>query len=126
MDEHLSSNAERSLFLCNLFESELLIWLLLKNWKHPLSENQEFRNDLLESATSLLEAASSQGQQEAYFQGMPACDMNLISAIWYVEQLSIDDEGTIDTKEKSIRRKWLDEVRRTLPSCFCPLDDLPS
>jgi hypothetical protein len=37
-----------------LYEAELLIELMLRHWQHPLAEDGEFRNNLLEGAADVL------------------------------------------------------------------------
>lgn len=117
------SNAGKSLVLCSLFESEVLVWLLLRNWQHPFSEDIHFRSDLLESATEVLIAAKS--SSEVFVVGVPARDMNLIAALWYAENCALADPETITgTVEYANRTAWLEKVRQALPSCFCAQDDL--
>ena len=55
MSGNPGSNAERALAICSLFESEVLIWLLLRTWQHPFAEDATYRNELLESATAVLD-----------------------------------------------------------------------
>ena len=57
MSDAPGSNAERSLAICSLFESEVLVWLLLRSWDHPLAEDADFRNQLLETAAAVLDTA---------------------------------------------------------------------
>lgn len=118
------TNAARSLSICYLFESEILVWLLLRNWNHPFADDSEYRNDLLESTTELLTTASTQGNQESYIEGMSDRDMNFIAALWYSEFMSLQHADTERSQEADDRRRWLSEVRQTLPSCFCAVDDL--
>ncbi len=124
MNDREESNAARSFAFCSMFESEILTWLMLRNWDHPLAEDEDHRSQLLESAAELLKEAAEGPEDQVFIEGIPARDMNLVSAIWYVEYLAI--EGTASSNDPGIaqRRQWLSEVRRTLPSCFCPLDNL--
>jgi len=39
MSDVPKTNAERSLAICSLFESELLLWLLLRQWERPFAED---------------------------------------------------------------------------------------
>lgn len=117
------SNAEKSLVLCSLFESEVLVWLLLRNWHHPLSEDLHFRSALLESATEILVAASETGQ--VFVEGLPAEDMNLIAALWYAENCALSEPDSMSDSNEHVQRvAWLDRVKHALPSCFCSQDDL--
>jgi len=118
------SNAARSLVICSLFESEVLIWLLLRNWHHPLAEDSDFRNQLLETATAVLDAAATGPQKSVFIEGLPASDMNLIAAIWYAEHRALEDLDTESGGDRGARLRWLEAVRRGLPSCFCPQDHL--
>jgi len=118
------SNAERSLAICSLFESEVLVWLLLRNWDHPLAEDGDFRNQLLETATAVLDTAATGPRNSVFIEGLPAPDMNLIAAIWYAENRALEDMETESGGAREARLRWLDAVRRGLPSCFCPQDRL--
>jgi len=98
------------------FEYELLIELMLRHWNHPLADESEYRNELLEAVAELL-ARASQGTS---FGDMPAHETNLVYAVWFIESESIghDDHSAILV----LRKQWLDAVRRALPSCFCSQD----
>jgi len=125
MSERSQCNAEKSLTLCSLFESEVFVWLVLKNWNHPFAEDVGYRTALLETATEVLMTASTQGIHQTFVQGLPAQDMNLIAALWYAENRALEEETSISTNELADRVQWMENIRRTLPSCFCPVDDLP-
>jgi hypothetical protein len=125
MNEQSPNNAEKCLAICALFESELLIWLMLKNWNHPFSDDRDFRSQLLERATEVLSAAASHSDDAAFVEGVPAKDMNLVAAIWYVEFLAVDHLSAEDQEHRLARTEWLNIVRHALPSCFCAVDDLP-
>jgi hypothetical protein len=125
MDALPPNNAEKCLAMCALFESELLIWLMLRNWNHPFAEDRDFRSQLLESATDVLAAAVGQGNHPTFLEGVPAKDMNLVAAVWYCECLAVEHLHSSDNEECLARTDWLDKVRRALPSCFCAVDDLP-
>jgi len=116
------STAEASLFLCSLFESELLVQLMLCHWKHPRAEDDDFRDQLLESATDVLQAAASDANH-IFIEGMPTSEMNLVAAIWYAENRALEDEP-LAGEQVNARRQWLSAVRRALPSCFCDPNDL--
>ncbi len=113
--------AQRSLTLTGLFEADLFVWLLLRNWGHPLAEDEEFRDSLLENAAEALRAATD-GQQ--LIEDLPPDQLNLVAALWYCEQCATDDES-VDSPIRQGRSRWLGEVRRALPSCFCNQSDLP-
>jgi hypothetical protein len=114
------SIAEKSLAASGLFEAEVLTELLLWRWNHPLKSNAEFRENLLEDAATALRRAVA-GEQ--FIESVPAAEMNLIAAIYYVESNFLLS-GDMDPN--GARRQWLHLVRRSLPSCFCPQSDLPA
>jgi hypothetical protein len=112
--------AEKSLAAAGLFEAEVLTELLLWRWDHPMKLDADFRASLLEDAVTALRRAVA-GEQ--FIESVPAGEMNLIAAIFYVEWSWIESGGE---DPGGARRQWLDHVRRSLPSCFCSQDDLPS
>lgn len=123
--DEAASVAQRSFLICNLFESEILVWLLLRNWNHPLAEDEEYRSNLLEAATSVLDAAATPGCTEVFISELPARDMNLIAAIWYAESCALQQpDSTKNANQRQLRKEWLNHIRKFLPSCFCPADDL--
>jgi hypothetical protein len=101
-----------------MFEAEVLTDLLLWRWDHPFKGDNEFRENLLEDAATALRRSVA-GEQ--LIESVPPSEMNLIAAIYYVEWSSLSSDDTDDA-----RRRWLDHVRRSLPSCFCPQSDLPT
>jgi hypothetical protein len=113
------SVAKRCLAFSGLFEAELLIELMLRYWGHPLAADTEFRNELLEGAAGVLRSCVS-GQQ--VMEDIPPNEMNFIAAVWYVEWNAV--AGGAEDPQGS-RRAWLDQVRKAIPSCFCPPDSLP-
>ena len=115
----MASIAKKSLAAAGLFEAEVLTALLLWRWDHPLKDDAEFRHDLLEAAASALHQAIA-GEQ--LIEPVPPAEMNLIAALWYVEWSWVSG-GSEDPDGG--RGRWLDSVRRALPSCFCPQADLP-
>ena len=123
-DDH-DTNAAKSFAFCSLFESELLVWLMLRNWGHPLSEDEEYRSQLLETATEVLNAAATGLRDQVFIEGMLATDLNLVAAIWYAEPRAIEDVESATQQDLEARRQWLDTVRRTLPACFCFREFLP-
>lgn len=114
------SIADESLRCSGLFEAEALVELMLRYWKHPHADDHDFRNNLLEGAAEALRLAIS-GQR--LIEDIEPEDTNLVAAIWYVEWSSVTDMPE-DDPEAIARRKWLDAVRQSLPSCFCDPEDL--
>lgn len=116
----MKSIAERSLDMAGLFEAEVFVRLMLKVWKHPFAENNDFAEGMLEAAAEAL-AASTRGQQ--LIEEIPPADFNFVAAVWYAEQCALQSDYA-DPKASKARIKWLSTVRRTLPSCFCNPSDL--
>jgi hypothetical protein len=116
----MKSIAEKSLEITSLFEAEVFVWLMLKAWGHPLADDKEFANGLLEDASIALRNAS-QGVQ--LIEGVPATDLNFVAAVWYAENCAVD-QGEADPQTIEARKAWLSAVRGTLPSCFCNPSDL--
>jgi hypothetical protein len=112
------SVAKKCLAFSGLFEAELLIELMLRYWQHPLAVDSEFRHALLEGAAEVLRASVA-GQQ--VMEDIPPKHMNFVAAAWYAEWNSLNS-GAEDPQNK--RQKWLDRLRKSIPSCFCPPDRL--
>jgi hypothetical protein len=115
----MDSIAQKSLDMTSMFEAEVLTGLLLWRWNHPLSADAEFRNDLLENAAASLRRAIG---GENLFDSVPAPETNLIAAVYFAEWSSLAD-GAEDADGE--RHRWLEDLRRSLPSCFCAQEDLP-
>ena len=115
----MDSIAQKSLDMTSMFEAEVLTGLLLWRWNHPLRDDAEFRNDLLENAAAALRLAIG---GENLFDSVPAQETNLIAAICYAEWSTLAD-GAEDPGGE--RHRWLEDLRRSLPSCFCAQSDLP-
>lgn len=115
MDDNV---AKRCLAICPLFEGELLLELILRHWQHPFADEELYRQQLLEAATEVLMTSSDPSCRHVFIDGLPTQDMNFVSAIWYTEICAIQD----DDRERHRRQVWLNDVRRCLPSCFCPSD----
>ena len=113
------SVAKKCLEFSGLFEAELLLQLMLRYWAHPLSADEEFRNELLEGAANVLRSCVD-GQQ--VMEDIFADQMNFVAAVWFVEWSTISN-GVEDSEAQ--RREWLEKVRQAVPSCFCPPDNLP-
>jgi hypothetical protein len=117
----MKSVAKKCLEMTSLFEAELLVRLMLHEWKHPFAQDEEFANGLLESASEALRSAV-QGDQ--LIEDIPPKSLNFVAAVWYAEQCAVDHEAG-DAKSSEERIRWLMAVRRALPSCFCNPADLP-
>lgn len=120
----MSNTAEQSLAITSLFEAEIFVQLMLWRWKHPLADDIEFANGLLERASEALRCAKAGVQ---LIVGLPPADLNFIAALWYAEHSALGDveseqENTAITL--AARRAWLKDVRHTFPSCFCDPSDL--
>src|SRR5438874_2397242 len=109
----MKSTAKRCLEFSGLFEAELLVRLMLKNWNHPLAQNEEFADALLEGTAEALQA-SVRGEQ--LLDGIPPTSMNFVSAAWYVEHSALEmDPNAYGMVEE--RTAWLSAIRHSLPSC---------
>jgi hypothetical protein len=115
------SVAEQSLKLIGLFESELLLHLMLCHWNHPLADDADFRNDLLETAAEVLRA-SLQGQK--LIDNLPPPEMNLVAALWYAELVQLSESDSPDDEQITQRKEWVNQLRKAVPSCFCASDRL--
>jgi hypothetical protein len=113
------SLAKKCLAFSGLFEAELLIELMVRYWAHPLAADREFRNELLEGAGNVLRSSVA-GEQ--VMEDIPAKQMNFVAAVWYVEWSALSD-GREDPN--GLRRAWLENVRQSVPSCFCSPNSLP-
>ena len=120
MKKKQDSIAAESYRFTGLFEAELLARLMLWKWEHPLADEEEFVNDLVEGAAEELRKCVQ--ENERFLDDVEPCDMNFVAAVWYVEWAAIS--ATPDTDPDGKRQAWLDLVRRTLPSCFCDPDHL--
>jgi hypothetical protein len=110
------SVARRCLELASLFEAELLSELMLRYWKHPLADDPDFRNGLLEAATQALQHAADGGR---LFDSLSPENTNLVAAIWYAEWAAMRTSAAEDSGEvHQQRERWLENVRRAVPSCF--------
>lgn len=112
------SIASQCLELSGLFEAELLLELMLRHWNHPFADDSHFREHLLEGAAESLRAAID---GKRLIEAVPADQMNLVLAIWYAEWNSVNFGESENVPE---RTKWLEIVRRSIPSCFCDQDSL--
>lgn len=113
------SIAKLSLAMTGAFEAELLLTLMLREWKHPLADDREFAQNLLESAAEILQA-SVRGEQ--LVEEHSPEHMNLIAAIYLAESNNVSADVSIEVIERQNRAEWLTAIRRSLPSCFCDPD----
>jgi hypothetical protein len=115
------SVARRCLELASLFEAELLTELMLRYWKHPLADDAEFRNDLLETATQALQDVVNGGR---LLDTLSPENTNLVAAIWYAEWAAMRTSEAQDSADiHQQREQWLENIKRAVPSCFT--DNLP-
>jgi hypothetical protein len=107
-----------------MFEGELLTELMLRYWRHPLAENAEFRNDLIENAAKALRL-SIEGNN--LIECLPPEYMSFIAALWYAEWSSLQNTSAEEIPESVLQKReaWLHALRRAVPSCFCNPKDLP-
>ena len=115
-----SSHAGQCLAFSGLFECEILVRLMLKNWGHPLADDEDFSERLLEAASDLLREADKSHDQSTLIDGMKNGDLNLVAAVWYCENVALAHPN----ENSDGRQRWLEAVRRALPSCFCDPNDL--
>jgi hypothetical protein len=113
------SVVKKCLEFSGLYEAELLVELMLRYWKHPLAANVEFRNEILEGAGSVLRSCEA-GEQQV-IEALPAESMSFVAAAWYVEWTSLS-HGAEDPDGG--RKAWLEAVKQSVPSCFCPPNSL--
>lgn len=111
--------AQMSLALTGMFEAELLIQLMLREWKHPRSNDKEFRNGLLETAAEILQSAVDGASVSP---DLAPENVNLVAALCLAESMLLANDQTIDATENAARSDWLENVRRAVPSCFCDPD----
>lgn len=115
------SIAEASLELSGLFEVEVLVELMLRFWQHPLAEDRAFRDLLLESAIEALRASVG---GDVLITDIAPENMSIIAALWYAELTAVQGGTKEPIKARQERLQWLDQVKKSLPSCFCNPDDL--
>lgn len=117
----MSSNTARRCFeFCSLFEAEVLLRLMLERWEHPFAGDDDFRQELLETVTTVLEAAADASCTDMFIEGLPTQQMNFVAAAWYSERCSLQH----DSRYQRSREEWLDAIGKSLPSCFCSTNDL--
>ncbi len=115
----IPSIARRSLLLTGTFEAELLVTLMLSRWNHPLATDEDFRQNLLESASDMLQASV---QGEKLLEELEPQNVNLVAALCFAEAATLASDQSIIPSERLLRQEWIDQVRRFVPSCFCNPD----
>lgn len=107
-----------------MFEGELLAELMLRYWNHPLAENAEFRNNLIENAAKVLRLSI---EKNNLIEDLPSEYVSFIAALWYVEWTCLQNISSNEISESELQQRegWLIKVRRAVPSCFCNPNDLP-
>jgi hypothetical protein len=115
------TTAQRSYELTGLYESELLVELMLRYWEHPFADNRDYRRELLESATEAL--LSCIAGARIHLKLNPD-DTSLVAAIWYAESSSLQTNRPQSEAEARGRENWLHKIERCLPSCFSDPDDI--
>jgi len=113
------SIAKACLRLTGLFEAELLTELMLRYWDHPLADDAEYRNALLEATAEVLRASA---EGEKLFDDLQPHNVNFVAAMCYAESLTVASPGEISAKERRLRKQWLTKVQKAIPSCFCNPD----
>ena len=113
------SVAKRSLLMTGSFEAEILVMLLLKNWEHPHHQDDDFRQSLLDCSADVLQT-SVQGKR--LFEEISPANVNLIAALCYAEATTLSGDPSIPQQERAMREKWIESIRRSMPSCFCEPD----
>ncbi|MCH8878761.1 MAG: hypothetical protein IID34_02630 [Planctomycetes bacterium] len=112
------SQLDTMIRFCGLYEAELLVTLMLERWAHPLADDSDYANHLLETAADILNRSK---QGERFLDDIPPADMNFVAAVWYAEWCQIQGLGESGSPE---RQDWLTNLRRSVPGCFCDPDDL--
>lgn len=98
-----------------LYEAELLTELMLRYWRHPLAENDEFRAVVLDQAASILRDAVA---GNACVETLSPENTNFVVAVWCAEQESWIDEQDALLSDPDERQRWRDDLRRSIPGCF--------
>jgi hypothetical protein len=103
----MKNTAEKCLEITSLFEAEVFVRLMLWRWEHPLADDVNFANGLLEDASVVLRDAIG---GTSPIEGVPATDLNFIAAVWCAEHNAVelgraDPETTAETI--AAREAWL-------------------
>jgi hypothetical protein len=115
------SIASACLRLTGLFEAEILTELMLRYWGHPLANDAEYRNSLLEATAEVLRASVA---GEKLIDGLSPLNVNFVAAMWYAESVTVSSSAETSAKERRLRKQWLAKVQKAIPSCFCDPDEL--
>lgn len=121
MSPKKDSIALTSLKFSGIFESELVLELMLRFWNHPFANDRDFREMLLETAVEALRASVGGSM---LFEKLSPENVNLVAAIWYAEASFITEPDSSELQYLEMRKAWLQQVQRALPSCFCNPDSL--
>jgi hypothetical protein len=113
------SIAKKCLAFSGLFEAELLLELMLRQWDHPHAADPAYRNELLERAMEVIRLSIAGTR---VMEDVSPENMNFVAAVWYSEW-NVCASGAADPGGK--RKAWLEAVRRAIPSCFCDPELLP-
>jgi len=108
--------AKTSLNLTGLYESELLVELMLRYWSNPNADDTGFRHGLLEIAAEALRAAVA---DQKLIEELPPDQMNLVSAVWFAERNRISNDPELGDEERTAVEAWLAIVRRSIPGSSC-------
>ena len=100
----MKSIAQKSLEITSLFEAELLVRLMLRNWKHPIADDEEFANDLLEGASDALRGAP-------LFEGLSKKELVELARV--TDDLQVP-AGTVLCKEDTLGREFFVLVEGTV------------
>jgi hypothetical protein len=109
------SIAKGCLDFTGLYEAELLTELTLRFWHHPLAANEEFRTVLLDVASEILQNAVN---GNACLEELSAENTNFVVALWCAEQITWVDDEDARLASPDERKRWREDVRRSVPSCF--------
>ena len=104
------SVVRQCLEFASLYEAELLTELMLRHWRHPLANHEDFRNELLEAATEALRSAAA---GDRLLESVSPESTSFVAAIWYAEWVAMPSSEAEDSRELHQRReKWLEDVKR--------------
>ena len=95
-----------------------LLELMFRYWDHPLAADSEYRDAVLESTTSVLDA-SINGQ--CFFEELDCRDVNFVAAVYFAEAMNpLEESAEAMPSLAHQQAQWMERVRKALPSCFCP------
>jgi hypothetical protein len=99
----LKSVAEKCLEMTSLFEAELLVRLMLRNWGHPFAENEEFAEGLLEDASEALRYAL---RGEMLIEGVPPASLNLVPPFGTPSNVPLIQKAMTRRRSKQEKLGW--------------------